>query len=86
MRHSSRQLCLWAHKTLRSGNYSRIFPVFQVLEAETLSVRQFESGAIACSSLETKKERAVGLSKPTRATVVEVVTAGKVYRLSGATL
>ena len=36
--------------------------------------------------VEAKKERAVGLPKPTLATVFEVVTAGKVYRVTGAAL
>jgi hypothetical protein len=34
--------------------------------------------------VEAKKERAVGLPKPTLATVFEVVTGGKVYHVSGA--
>ena len=33
--------------------------------------------------VEAKKERAVGLPKPTLATVFEVVAAGKVYRVTG---
>ena len=36
--------------------------------------------------VEAKKERAVGLPKPTLATMFEVVTAGKVYRVTGAAL
>ena len=36
--------------------------------------------------VEAKKERAVGLPKPTLATVFEVVTAGRVYRVTGAAL
>lgn len=36
--------------------------------------------------VEAKKERAVGLPKPTLATVFEVVAAGKVYRVTGAAL
>lgn len=36
--------------------------------------------------VEAKKERAVVLPKPTLATVFEVVTAGKVYRFTGAAL
>ena len=36
--------------------------------------------------VEAKKERSVGLPKPTLATVFEVVTAGKVYRVKGAAL
>jgi hypothetical protein len=36
--------------------------------------------------VEAKKERAVGLPKPTLATVFEVVTTGKVYRVTGAAL
>jgi hypothetical protein len=36
--------------------------------------------------VEAKKERAVGLTKPTLATVFEVVTAGKIYHVSGAAL
>ena len=35
---------------------------------------------------EAKKERAVGLPKPTIATVFEVVAGGKVYRVAGAAL
>ena len=35
---------------------------------------------------EAKKERAVGLPKPTLATVFEVVVSGKVYRVAGAAL
>jgi hypothetical protein len=35
---------------------------------------------------EAKKERAVGLPKPTLATVFEVVTDGKVYRVKGEAL
>jgi hypothetical protein len=33
-----------------------------------------------------KREQAVGLPKPTLATMFEVVTAGKVYRVAGAAL
>jgi hypothetical protein len=36
--------------------------------------------------VEAKRERQVGLPKPTLATVFEVVAAGKVYRVSGAAL
>jgi hypothetical protein len=36
--------------------------------------------------MQAKKERAVGLPKPTLATVFEVVTAWKVYRVTGAAL
>jgi len=36
--------------------------------------------------VEAKKERAVGLPKPTLATVFEVVANGKVYRVAGAAL
>lgn len=36
--------------------------------------------------VEAKKERAVGLPKPTLATVFEVVVSGKVYRVAGAAL
>ena len=36
--------------------------------------------------VEAKKERAVGLPKPTLATVFEVVTDGKVYRVKGEAL
>jgi hypothetical protein len=36
--------------------------------------------------VEARKERAVGLPKPTLATVFEVVTAGKMYRVTGAAL
>ena len=36
--------------------------------------------------VEAKKERAVGLPKPTLATVFEVVTSGKVYHVAGAAL
>jgi hypothetical protein len=36
--------------------------------------------------VEAKKERAVGLPRPTLATVFEVVTGGKVYRVTGAAL
>jgi hypothetical protein len=36
--------------------------------------------------VEAKSERQVGLPKPTLATVFEVVTAGKVYRVTGAAL
>jgi len=36
--------------------------------------------------VEAKKERAVGLPKPTLASVFEVCTAGKVYRVTGAAL
>jgi hypothetical protein len=36
--------------------------------------------------VEAKEERAVALPKPTPATVFEVVTAGKVYRVKGAAL
>ena len=36
--------------------------------------------------VEAKKERAVGLPKPTLATVFEVVAAGKVYRVTGTAL
>ena len=36
--------------------------------------------------VEAKKERAVGLPKPTLATVFEVVAGGKVYRVAGAAL
>ena len=36
--------------------------------------------------VEAKKERAVGLPTPTLATVFEVVTAGKVYRVTGVAL
>jgi hypothetical protein len=36
--------------------------------------------------VEAKKVRAVGLPKPTLATVFEVVTAGKLYRVTGAAL
>jgi hypothetical protein len=36
--------------------------------------------------MEAKKERAVGLPKPTLATVFEVVTDGKVYRVKGEAL
>ncbi len=36
--------------------------------------------------VEAKKERSVGLPKPTLATVFEVVAAGKVYRVTGAAL
>jgi len=36
--------------------------------------------------VEAKKERAVGLPKPTLATVFEVVTGGRVYRVTGAAL
>ena len=36
--------------------------------------------------VEAKKERAVGLPKPTLATVFEVVTAGKIYHVTGAAL
>lgn len=36
--------------------------------------------------VEAKKERAGGLPKPTLATVFEVVTNGKVYRVAGAAL
>jgi Protein of unknown function DUF72 len=36
--------------------------------------------------VEAKKERAVGLPKPTLATVFEVVTTGRVYRVTGAAL
>ena len=35
---------------------------------------------------EAKQEHEVGLPKPTPATVFEVVTAGKVYRVTGAAL
>jgi hypothetical protein len=35
---------------------------------------------------EAKKERTVGLPKPTLATVFEVVVSGKVYRVAGAAL
>jgi hypothetical protein len=40
----------------------------------------------AVTTLRAKKERAVGLPKPTLATVFEVVTAGKVYRVTGVAL
>jgi len=36
--------------------------------------------------VEAKKERAVGLPKPTLATVLEVIAAGKVYRVTGTAL
>jgi hypothetical protein len=36
--------------------------------------------------VEAKKERSVGLPKPTTATVFEVVTDGKVYRVAGTAL
>jgi hypothetical protein len=36
--------------------------------------------------VEAKKERAVGLPKPTLATMFEVVAAGKVYRVTGTAL
>src|SRR5689334_3416122 len=36
--------------------------------------------------VEAKKERAVGLPKPTLATIFEVVTSGKVYHVAGAAL
>ena len=36
--------------------------------------------------VEAKEKRAVGLPKPTLATVFEVVTGGKVYRVAGAAL
>jgi hypothetical protein len=36
--------------------------------------------------VEAKEKRAVGLPKPTLATVFEVVTEGKVYRVRGAAL
>jgi hypothetical protein len=36
--------------------------------------------------VEANEKRAVGLPKPTIATVVEVVTGGKVYRVAGAAL
>jgi hypothetical protein len=36
--------------------------------------------------VEAKQERAVGLPKPTLATVFEVVVAGKVYQVTGAAL
>ena len=36
--------------------------------------------------VEAKSERQIGLPKPTLATVFEVVTAGRVYRVSGAAL
>ena len=36
--------------------------------------------------VEAKKERAVGLPKPTLATVFEVVAPGKVYRVTGTAL
>jgi hypothetical protein len=36
--------------------------------------------------VEAKQERQVGLPKPTLATVFEVVTGGKVYRVAGAAL
>ncbi len=36
--------------------------------------------------VEAKQERVVGLPKPTLATTFEVVTDGKVYRVSGAAL
>lgn len=36
--------------------------------------------------VEAKKERAVGLPKPTLATVFEVVVSGKIYRVAGAAL
>jgi hypothetical protein len=36
--------------------------------------------------VEAKRERAVGLPKPTLATVFEVVTGGKVYRVAGGAL
>jgi hypothetical protein len=36
--------------------------------------------------VEAKKERAVGLFKPTLATVFEVVVSGKIYRVAGAAL
>ena len=36
--------------------------------------------------VEAKKERAVGLPKPTLATVFEVVADGKVYRVTGTAL
>ena len=37
-------------------------------------------------SLSRPKERAVGLPKPTLATVFEVVAAGKIYHVTGAAL
>ena len=36
--------------------------------------------------VEAKKERAVGLPKPTLATIFEVVAAGKIYHVTGAAL
>jgi hypothetical protein len=36
--------------------------------------------------VEAKEKRAVGLPKPTRATVFEVVTDGKIFRVAGAAL
>ena len=36
--------------------------------------------------VEAKKERAVGLPKPTLATIFEVVASGKVYRVAGVAL
>ena len=38
------------------------------------------------SSWEAKNERAVGLRKPTLATVFEVVVSGRVYRVAGTAL
>jgi hypothetical protein len=43
-------------------------------------------GAAHLFVVEAKKERAVGLPKPTLATVFEVVVSGKVYRVAGSAL
>ena len=51
---------------------------------DVLAVSTFDAAHLYV--VEAKEKRAVGLPKPTLATVFEVVTGGKVYRVAGAAL